>query len=495
MKTMTKAFGVLVASLVLAMSLSLAAFAGGETGTINITNAKTDQTYTIYQVLDLESYDASSEAYAYKAVGKWADFVKQADINGTYVNVDGQGYVTWVKGANTAEFAKLAKAYAVDNNIANQGQITATSSTISFTDLDLGYYLLDSSLGALCALDTTNPTVTLEEKNLEPGIEKKVNRGGEAYGDSNTANIGDVVTFRTVVTAEAGAENYVVHDKMSAGLTFIGIPETVTVGTSTEPGIYWRHSGTDTSQHTMTEGAGNDYTVVKNPGDGCTFHVVFTADFLKSITSKTYINIHYTAQLNENAVVGEVGNDNQSKLTYGDNQTTVWDKTQTFTYKFDLVKINSSKKILSGATFKLYDQEQGGDEIALVSVGDGAYRVATPDEKKVEGFTGATITAGTACIQGLANGTYYLEEINAPAGYNKLDQRKAVVIADADNEATLSADGTMYTSGGVSVTNNTGSILPSTGDMGTTVFVLVGGLLIISACVILIARSRSRARK
>ena len=152
-----------IASLVLALMMVFAvtAFAEGETGSITINDAVVGQTYTIYQILDLESYNASANAYAYKATTAWNTFINSDAIKGTYVEVDAQGYVTWKDGADAAAFAKAAQKYAKDNSITNQGSVTATTTTVSFTGLDLGYYLVDTTLGTLCSLDTTNPNVVM----------------------------------------------------------------------------------------------------------------------------------------------------------------------------------------------------------------------------------------------------------------------------------------------------------------------------------------------
>lgn len=145
----TKRIASVLLALVMALSLITTAFAAGETGSITIDNAVVGQTYTIYQILDLESYNKDSGAYAYKATAAWRDFINSAAIKDVYVKVDAQGYVTWDKKADVAAFAKLAQEYAAKNSIGNQGTKKANSTTVEFTDLDLGYYLVDSTLGTI----------------------------------------------------------------------------------------------------------------------------------------------------------------------------------------------------------------------------------------------------------------------------------------------------------------------------------------------------------
>lgn len=475
-------------AVVMILAMSTTAFAAGETGTITINNAVVGQTYTVYQILDLESYSDVSTTekddlgnptggnYAYKATTAWSSFINSDAIKGVYVNVDTQGYVTWVEGASAADFAKLAQAYAADtqNNVTNQGSNKATTTTVTFNNLDLGYYLVDSTMGTLCSLDTTNPNVTIKEKNGQPTNEKTVKEGDE-YGKNNDAAIGDTVYFQSTITAQAGAQNYVLHDKMSAGLTYSGVT-----------GITLNGNAVDASNYAVkTQAADLEDT------DPCTFHVVFTQDFCDTLKANDQIVISYTATVNENAVVGGSGNKNESKIEYGEEgktTTTPPSETTTYTYQFDLVKTKNDNTLLTGAEFKLYNAKTGGNEIALMKVSDGVYRVATAAEKSVEGFTAATIEAGKVVIKGLDSGTYYLEETKAPAGYNKLAERIEVTI----NKANLSANmnGNTWTAGGVHVINQTGSELPSTGGMGTVIFYILGAVLVVCAGVLLVAKRR-----
>ena len=207
MKQTRNLFAILL-TLTLVLALAATAFAAGETGSITIQDAEIGQTYTIYRILDLESYNATKGAYSYKAAAPWETFINSSAVKGVYVNVNAQGYVTWVDGADAAAFAKLAQQYARDNSLANQGSVTADKTTVSFTGLELGYYLVDTTLGTLCALDTTNPDVIMEEKNEVPVNVKTVEEDSTgSYGTENDADIGQTVNFKSTITARAGAEN------------------------------------------------------------------------------------------------------------------------------------------------------------------------------------------------------------------------------------------------------------------------------------------------
>lgn len=470
----TKRIASVLLALVMALSLITTAFAAGENGSITIDNAVVGQTYTIYQILDLESYNKDSGAYAYKATADWSAFINSGAIKGTYVNVDAQGYVTWAKDADVAAFAKLAQKYAADHNIANQGTKTADSTTVEFTNLDLGYYLVDSTLGTICSLDTTNPSVTIKEKNAAPTNVKEVEEDSTSkYGTANDADIGQTVNFKSTITAHAGAENYVFHDKMSAGLQYTGVT-----------GITLNGNIVDTANYVVKT---TDIT------DGCTFEVVFTQAFCDTLKANDKIVISYTAVVTKDAVIGGDGNLNQSQIEYGESgktTTTPLSETKTYTWKMDVLKYTmkgDEKTPLAGAKFTLSKNSNGSDPISLVEVGKNVYRVATKDD--VNTITEITTDAtGAFTIQGLDSDTYYLTETAAPAGYNVLKSAIEVKVSDK-GEVTYIYDGDTAT-GTVEVENNTGAELPSTGGIGTTIFYVVGGLLVVAAGVLLVTRKR-----
>lgn len=480
MKLTNKLAGILLA-LAMVLGIAATAFAEGETGSITINDAAVGQTYTIYQILDLESYNNEARAYAYKATTAWNTFINSGAIKGIYVEVDAQGYVTWKGDADAAAFAKLAQKYAKDNSIANQGSVTATTTTVSFNGLDLGYYLVDTTLGTLCSLDTTNPNVVMEEKNEVPTNVKTVEEDSTGnYGEKNDADIGQTVNFKSIITAQPGAENYVFHDKMSEGLTYKG-----------DAKVY-------TNEAMMQELATAYYTVNDTPDDSDTFDITFEQDYLNTITAETKLYVKYSATLNASAKVGIDGNPNVSKLSYGEiNQetgkpgsTTPPSETKTYTWDVDVFKYTmngETEKALAGATFTLSKNADGFNPIALVSEGNNVYRVAKTNETDTvtEITTDAT---GKFTIKGLDADTYYLTETAAPAGYNKLAAPVTIVIGkngvvNGTTEAPQGVDE-------VKVLNQSGTELPSTGGIGTTIFYIVGGVLVVGAVVLLVTKKR-----
>lgn len=439
-------------------------------GKITIDPAKENQVYNIYEVLKLESFDSDKRAYAYKATDAWEAFINSDGIKGVYVNVDAQGYVTWVSAkdneAGAAEFAAKALAYAKNetNNIA----VTATkesgnNTTVEFTGLNLGYYLVDSSLGALCGLTTTAKEVTIHEKNTAGDMKKEVKIDAVNYGESNTASIGDTIEYKIEVTIGKGAETYTLTDLLDESLTLKDNSISVTA-----PNV--------TDFATVDTTATNDYT----------FKVVIDGS---KLTEGTIVTITYKAVLNEKA---EKINNNKATLVYGNNNK-IEKETKTYTYEFDLIKTDSSNVLLDGAEFKLYDAATGGNEIKVILIDEAnhIYRVATEAEAAVA----ITATNGKATIFGLGNGTYYLAETKQPEGYNKLASRVEVKVENADNKATTEVnenDKTVYVEGrgGVHVINYNGTVLPTTGGLGTTLFITIGSLVALMAAVVLVTNKR-----
>lgn len=484
MKQLKKSVSFLL-TLIMTFTLSITAFAAAEGkldgGSITINDAVPGGIYKIYQLLYLESYDPDGGtdgkgAYAYKANSSWESWLKEQT---QYVKIDSQGYVTWVDGAIAADFAKAALAYAESQGISADGQETApaaasgnTYSTVTFNSLKLGYYLADTSVGTLCSLNTTNPNAVIEEKNDVPTIEKEVQEDSTGtWGEENTAQIGDTIAFKTVITAQPGAEEYILHDEMSDGLTLD--PDSI-----------------EAEADGISLTADDEFTVViSGLGDNCDFHVIFDQDYLDTINAETIITVTYNAVLNGDAEISADPNTNKTKLNYGEDSRleTTWDETKTYSFYFDIVKTKTDNKLLDGAKFELYDAKEGGNKILLVKDSDSTYRVATKEEQEASGFVSAEIEAanGRAAVKGLdADTTYWLEETQAPAGYNVLAERVEVAIADQNLSTTLTGDTWTDGDGGIHIVNETGALLPTTGGMGTTLFYVGGGALMAGAAVI-----------
>ena len=492
MKYMKKLMA-LLAALTLALAMAVPAFAESGTasskGTITIDNAVTDTIYNAYRIFDLESYDTEKNAYSYKLNTKWKDFPGYSTtIDGKAVSaedffsVNSADYIEWKDAKKDAgvDFAKLAKAFAVEKSIVCDETKTATNATVTFTNLTLGYYLVDTSLGSLCSLDTTATSVTIKEKNSNTTIEKKIVITGDEKVDSNSAGIGDTVNFSITITVKDGdPKDYVLHDKLS-GLTFDSNSLEVKIGTRK---LY----------------AGTDYTLDTNPADKDSFDVKFAEGILKT---NDVVVVTYSATVAENAAIAGAGNTNKAKLEYNGKDSTE-EKTTTYVWKLNVHKYaldNANREVaLSGAKFVLYRKNP---------TSQNQEEYATINNKKIIGWvtnknsatTLETSDAGDILIEGLDEGVYYLEETEAPAGYNKLTEAIEVKITATTN-VTSGSEAVKYknlsepsytpaTDATVKVLNKAGTQLPSTGGIGTTLFYVIGGGLMAVAAVLLVAKKR-----
>lgn len=458
MKTIKRIFSLLLA-FVFAIVQVNPVNADDNTGSITINKAVVNETYKIYKILDLETYDAVNNHYIYRANSNFKAFLDDANLGLKYLdkkNENGDAYYVWKENANEKEFAKEALAYAEENNIASTYK-KATSTTVKFEGLSLGYYLVNSSVGTLLHLTTTNPDGVVNEKNtVVPDVDKDVkeNSTGE-YGKENDAKIGDTVEFKSTIIIGAGYSDYVLYDNMSAGLTL----------NSDSIKLYVNDTLVDSNNYTV------DTSVT-----GYTFVVTFDNDYIASLPRNTKIEVKYTAILNKDAVIEGDGNINETYLKYG-NAVTDTKKTTTYTYSFNLKKTDKDGNELTGAEFKLYDKNN--NEIAVVYDKEtSTYRVAEAGE------TGETIKVGHAVIEGLDNDTYYLEEVVSPVGYNKLTSRVEFTVNKKESNKT-------YVRSEVTVKNYTGSQLPETGGIGTILFVTFGLTLVLVFGVLLVTKLRA----
>ncbi|MBE6976016.1 MAG: isopeptide-forming domain-containing fimbrial protein [Ruminococcaceae bacterium] len=469
-------------AVMLVLSLALVASADGETGSITINGIHDDAVYEVYKLLDLESYNTTSGAYSYKVNSAWTGFFATPEAL-AYVSINDAGYVSWINGeddASVSTFAKLALAYAETHSIAPvksstvPGDFSVTASTGKFTGLELGYYLVDTNVGALCGLTTTNPDAAINAKNGTPTIDKQVQEDAtEQWGGANSADIGQTVNFRVTINVHAGAQNYVLHDKMSAGLTFDAGSVTATLN----------GAPVDVSNYTVK-------TEDLCSATDCTFEIAFTKAFCDSLKINDKLILHYSAMLNRNAVVAGDGNPNDAWLEYGEGHVTPNDQTITKTYGFDIVKTDSQNTLIDGAQFKIYDAANGGNEVGVVLMDDGVtYRRARADEQAGGLTVPIVVKDGKVRVVGFDNGNYYLEETEAPDGYNKLTARQLFTIADGNLDATFSGE-IFSTGSGVHVVNKTGSMLPETGGMGTVLFITIGMLVVLGTGLLLVTKKR-----
>lgn len=463
----------LLLALVMVFALATTAFAQDVTkGSITVENPVEGQTYTAYKIFDVV-YDTNAEnghySYTIDRTNEWYDTVL-AYANGaahgltlTQVN-DGDTYVVTTGDRFSApDFADALKA---DVNGKTGKTLRVADGKATVTGLDLGYYFVTSSTGALCNLTTTDPTVTIHDKNDMPF---------EKVADKTNADVGQIVTYTITgkVPDYTGFDTYIytIEDTMSDGLTFNRDSLKVKVGNIDVTA--------DTSKCEIT------YDVTTAPN---TFKVSI---IVKNCTVGDPIEVTYNATVNEKAIA--VVSKNEAKLTYSNNPT---DSTQTTITPPQEQKVYTSKIVidkfefgnenikLPNAKFVLYKKVTAGEKTSIFYYkwNDTAEKVEWVTDMK-DATVVTTDNQGKATFGGLADGTYYLVETEAPAGYNPLPDPVEVEVKGSSTEtAKLSVT--------AEVANKTGTTLPSTGGMGTTIFYVLGSALVLGAVVLLVTKKR-----
>ena len=492
MKVIKKITAIMLSIMMVLGMCSVVGAADGITGKITINNAISGQTYKIYKMLNLESYDKDNNLYSYKPENTEWDTFFRTGAGKDYVNINENGYVEWktdTTDAKAAELAQKALAYVSEKriNATDSKDVTGSSTTVEFSNLKLGYYLIDSSAGTLCGLTTTNSEATIEEKNGAPTVEKKIDENGTKK-EMNYADIGDTITFETKINVKKGAYNYVLYDNMSAGFKLT----TINTGHHDYDIHIQKENGEELSN---TRENNNDYTFEKL--NDRAFKVTISNDFLKKYENEEYnLIVRYNAILTGDAVINDE-NTNKTYLTYGDfNKETQPAETTTLTHQIPVLKYTGNvNNPLAGAKFKLYSTKDGTTPIELVQkTGQQNYRRALMSEAEI--ITEITTDeTGKFNIQGFKPGTYWLEESAAPKGYNKLAKRIEVKIGEYGN---LTIDGKDRENNlpitQVNVENRSGSLLPSTGGIGTTIFYIAGAFLVLISGVVLIAKKRTDSK-
>lgn len=547
MRKLRKTLSILFVVSILAAMLSMPVMAAG-TNTITINSKTSGHTYQAYQVFK-GTYSATNVL----SNVAWGSGVNSANLlaalkgDSTY----GSHFTSCTSAADVADVistnytndADFSEAFA-DLVAANLGSIYANSSeagsgpyTYTITGLPDGYYFVNEA--ALTGdnaytkyiLQVVND-VTVNAKTDSPAVAKKVLEDNDAtykdtWNDAADYDIGDAVPFRLVglVPNMSYYDTYYYQftDTLSGGMTF----------NSSDVKVYYVSNAASmyaVETSTATGAGGTEitsgYTV--NPTTGG-FTVTFND--LKSVsgvsgTNGGYIVVEYTATLNSNAVIANPGNPNEVFLTYSNNPNhsgtgesstntgeTPKDEVVVYTFQLPVEKVNDSENPLTGATFAVFTSKTDADAAvadptaltnALAFTGSaGSYKLDSSGTEKVL----SSDANGKYAVNGLDQGTYYLVEIKEPTGYNRLTAPVKVTITpvyvgtkyidghipDVTGDQLTSVginDGTKVT-----VINKAGSTLPGTGGMGTTLFTVIGLILMAGAGILLIAKKKMSSSK
>lgn len=496
-------------------------------GSITINNAVNGETYTLYKVMDVDINSSGGINYHSETIPEelqeYFEITTGSNAGSTYEYVALKDGETVLDEDDTIPQDIIDAFSAWAENAEETTHVAASNGQAVFTNVDPGYYVIKSSLGNTIMIDSaTNPAAEVYEKNeANPvyNLTKTVDEGNE------NVKIGDeveyTISFNTSNYSGAGEGAkqiiyYVLKDELPESLTATDYTIKVNGAAPTvaATGDLFGEDGAKLTWATLDAGSNPEtYTSLYN--NNSTITVTYTAT----------VNAQASGAITNTVTIDYLDKDEES-IPDTPKQTT---KT-IYTYEINIEKTDGEGNPLDGAQFKLYDAATGGNQI-YVTGSNGTYVVSTePTEVLIE--------AGTATVTGLdADETYYLEEVTAPDGYNKLTSRQEVtpravsqttttytpvaagavydqnetyyaenndeysVVEIEDATAFAIYEGTLYTAtttttpvthgfDTITVINNAGAELPSTGGIGTTIFYIIGAILVIGGGIVLVTRRR-----
>lgn len=456
MKAIQRVIGTLVALLLVA-SMAGTVFAAGD-GSITIENPKAGETYQAHLIFDVV-YNSDKSAYSYTIASdsQWLTVVQSyAGVTLSDEVTDGDGNSFYIITKNDT-FSAAAFSKTLQSALEGKPGINLTTANgkATVTGLDLGYYFVSGTNGALCNLTTTQPDATIYDKNDVPF---------EKSADDVSVEVGQEVHFELLskVPDTTGFDTYTyeITDTMSAGLSF-----------SKDVQVY-----VDSVLQT-------DNVTISNAEDGTGFSLILDVMQLQDQTGKQ-IKVTYSAVVKESAV--SVIQENDAQLKYSSDPTDD-SKLAVIT---DAEKLYTAKIVIDKFETENEDKKLANAQFVLMN-SDGAF-YTYDEETETVGWAAAQQDAsvmttdqnGSAVFLGLEDGVYTLKEIKAPAGYNLLTDTIDITVAGSssdETQLTVTAE----------VANNTGSRLPSTGGTGTKMFYVIGFMMMtVPAAWVLIRKQR-----
>ena len=475
MNNMKKLASILLA-LVMVLAMATTAFALD----IDVENmGTTGSTYSAYRILDAEVTDGK---YTYSVTDKYRTILQT--VTGKTEDTAIIQYISELGEDNSADvqaFADDVYAAIVAAGTAVDGTANADNNYL-LDDVAEGYWLIaetemagDNDTRSLVMLATAGADISVETKESTPELDKEIVLANDTTTDATTVAVGDKVDFQLTGTVSNKYANYdkyqyTFKDNLSEGLTLCDVSEVK---------IY-----IDGVEYT-----GDKFVKTIN-GQNLTV----ACEDLKQITEVTAsseIKVTYSATVNEDAVKGGEGNLNEAILEFSNDPSnsdgtgeTPEDTTAVFTFDVVVDKVDGSKNPLDGAGFTLYifnEETSAWDEVEVIEAADDLVK-----------FT----------FEGLNVGKYKLVETTVPDGYNKAEDIEFEITATIEDEELTAIDGgTKFVSDvdngtlTTEVMNQFGSVLPSTGGIGTTIFYIVGGLLAVAAVILLITKKRMNSDK
>lgn len=483
MKKLKKVLSLLIAA---AMVLAAGTTVFAADGELTVNGTTEGKTYDIYKIFDLTK-EAGGTGVAYTVDSDWENFFFNGGPGSAYVTTTqtpglntltykGTTYYINITDSNVARLAQDALKYAAAKT-PDASKTADNSGSVKFTNLDLGYYLvypkgatdIKDNYASICSLTSTNPSAAVNVKAKYPVIDKEV--------DNQDVQVGQKVTFtvkgKVPDTTGYTTYKYEIKDTMSSGLTF----------------------NSTTANFSVKFGGSNISVAPVYSGNG--FTLTFDMTQYQAYKGQE-ITVTYQAVVNKDAVATLTKN--SATLTYSNDpsdssktETTPPVEKEVYTSKIVVDKYDAGNpgKKLSGASFILVKKTGGVETFYKYDeVTDTVSWVADKNDATVK----TTDNTGAASFIGLSDGDYYLRETVAPHGFNLLDHDIKVTIL----HTTTTVGGKVFNIG-VSqkseIPNKTGTTLPETGGIGTTIFYVVGSLLLTGAVVVLIARRRMKRER
>lgn len=521
----TKKLVALTVALILALALAMPAMAAQEidsglkgTGTITITNATLGEDYAIYKVFDATYTGVDNASYTINKNSDWFNTIDSAkdyftlDASAGDPNVYVVSFVATKSGAEVRDYL----ASIVENGTSIKPDAStpadsapgvhdggATDVEVKFTNVAFGYYLVQSSLGeGTVTVTNAKPDATVIDKNQKP-------TGGEDFKtvEDSSVQIGEEATFTVTYTTtnydgQTIIEHYDAKDTMPTGKMVLNTTSLeVKVGDTT---LEYDDGASEVGEYTYTG------TITANGFDiDIKWYDTETKAFLYE--SPNTLTITYKATLTSNADIDGTGNVNSAEIGWN-GFTKDTDTEPLYTYALAIKKVNKDGDSLADATFKLTDSTGTQINVSEVSIASSE-DTDSPNIYVVDKKGSATITSpksGLIVVKGVDSDPYTLTETDAPAGYNLMTESKTVTpVATSETSTTvtkwLDANGNVIdeetsipvtielsnvAATPVFVVNFTGTELPSTGGIGTTIFYSLGGLLVVGAAVLLVTKKR-----
>lgn len=477
MKKTSRILAILLAALLLVGVMATGAMAAAaitEEGSVKITNAVAGSDYKFYRVLDIDGISVDGKS-TFITNTNWNEAIRTfgmgyATFNGEEVGAS----VTVDASFNSPEvaqgFAVKAVAKAGENSIApDKTEAVDTSGEKTISGLQYGFYVMVSTR----ATSSTNPKysvftinsdteVEVTEKNEElPSISKKVNNS-----DGISADFNAVLNYTVTIKAAAGTDTYVISDQLPAEITYEGGSLNLT-----------KKDGTNLELNT-------DYTVTADTsGMGS---ITLTDTFRASLADYDEIVISYQGKLKANINTLQAYT-NTAKLDFGpaEERDSRSDSAHVYSGHISFYKKDNSGNDLAGAKFVVKNKD--GKYAKLTESGAPYSFVEWVDDEATATVITTTGAATEIMVRGLAAGTYTLVETAAPDGYIKGADTEVLINKTVD-ETTMSV--TALSTATATVINTKGSELPDTGGIGTTIFYIAGGLLVLCALALVVVKRR-----